>query len=128
MEEWLAARGEPGPDQGGDGEAGGGVDGHFGHGAGEPGTGGSSGLMPGMLTPRQLDRLAAARGPEFDRLFARLMIQHHRGALVMVAQLREDGGGIEPGVYRLSADIEADQEIEIRRMRDMLAGRFGGGL
>ena len=41
--------------------------------------------MPGMLTPAQLATLDAARGPEFDKQFLNLMIQHHEGALKMVA-------------------------------------------
>src|SRR5207249_978090 len=44
-------------------------------------------LMPGMLTPDQMTRLDAARGPAFDRLFLTFMIQHHQGAITMVAQL-----------------------------------------
>ena len=110
MEDWLEARDEPaaGP--------------HMEHGHG------GHGLMPGMLSDGQMARLAAAQGSEFNRLFCRLMIQHHRGALVMVAELREAGGGLDPEVYRLSSDIEADQEIEIRRMEEMLAGTFGEGL
>jgi len=109
MNEWLEAHG---------------VEPHASHEHG----GGPAELMPGMLTPRQMERLADARDGEFDRLFCRLMIQHHEGALVMVGDLRDAGGGLVPEVYRLSSDIEADQEIEIRRMREMLSGRFGEGV
>src|SRR5213078_4794408 len=38
-------------------------------------------LMPGMLTAAQLAQLDSARGPEFDRLFLKFMIQHHQGAI-----------------------------------------------
>jgi hypothetical protein len=31
-------------------------------------------MMPGMLTEEQMDRLAAAKGPAFDRLFLEFMI------------------------------------------------------
>ena len=34
-------------------------------------------MMPGMLTPEQMNLLQAARGAEFDRFFLRFMIQHH---------------------------------------------------
>jgi uncharacterized protein (DUF305 family) len=81
-------------------------------------------VMPGMLTEGQLARLAAARDDEFDRLFLEGMIQHHRGALVMVDELRADGGAVETESYTISAHVEADQEIEIGRMRDVLSGRF----
>jgi uncharacterized protein (DUF305 family) len=82
-------------------------------------------LMPGMLTAAQFDRLQAARGAEFDRLFLELMIQHHRGALVMVRELRGAGGAVEVQADNFAVHVEADQRIEIRRMREMLAGRFG---
>ncbi len=38
-------------------------------------------LMPGMLTPKQMDALKKAKGEEFDHLFLTGMIQHHNGAL-----------------------------------------------
>ena len=41
-------------------------------------------LMPGMLTPQQMDALRRAQGSKFDRLFLTGMIQHHDGALTMV--------------------------------------------
>jgi uncharacterized protein (DUF305 family) len=34
-------------------------------------------MMPGMLTPEEMERLAAATGAEFDRLFLQGMIKHH---------------------------------------------------
>jgi uncharacterized protein (DUF305 family) len=40
-------------------------------------------LMPGMLTPDEMERLAAAKGPDFDRLFLEGMIKHHGGALTI---------------------------------------------
>ncbi len=44
-------------------------------------------LMPGMLTPKQMEALGKAKGAEFDRLFLTGMIQHHGGALTMVKDL-----------------------------------------
>ena len=78
-------------------------------------------LMPGMATPEQLAGLEAASGPAFDRSFLELMITHHQGAVAMVVQLYEDGGGLEPVVDGLARDVEADQNIEIGRMQDLLA-------
>ena len=77
--------------------------------------------MPGMLTPEQMQRLAAARGPEFDRLFLQLMIQHHEGALVMVEELFDTYGAAQgDAIFKLASDIGVDQETEIDRMRLML--------
>ena len=44
--------------------------------------------MAGMATPEQMAELAASDGIEFDRLFLRLMIRHHEGALTMVEDLK----------------------------------------
>ena len=38
----------------------------------------SMALMPGMLTPQQMEALRKAKGAEFDRLFLVGMIQHHK--------------------------------------------------
>ena len=78
-------------------------------------------LMPGMLTPEQLDRLAASEGPDFDRLFLTFMIQHHEGALAMVATLfSTQGSGHEPALYEFASDVDAGQRAEIARMQAML--------
>lgn len=77
--------------------------------------------MPGMLTDEQLKRLDAARGEEFDRLFLTFMIQHHRGAVEMVKTLlAARGAALDETVFKLAADIEADQTTEINRMLQML--------
>jgi len=82
-------------------------------------------LMPGMLTPAEMAELAAARGPEFDRLFLQFMIKHHEGALIMVRDLFAQVGAAQQGeIFAFASDVEADQSIEIRRMQQMLgAGR-----
>lgn len=78
-------------------------------------------LMPGMLTPAQLAQLDSARGPEFDRLFLTLMIQHHRGAITMVDELLRVQGAAQDGqVFRFAADVNVDQTTEIDRMNRML--------
>jgi len=79
-------------------------------------------LMAGMLTDAQMKELDAARGPEFDRLFLRYMIQHHEGAVSMVKELFDTPGAAQdPSVFKLASDVSADQTTEIARMRKMLA-------
>jgi len=79
-------------------------------------------LMPGLLTEAQIKELDAARGPEFDRLFLRFMIQHHKGAVSMVQELFDTPGAAqEQSVYKLASDVSADQTSEIVRMQKMLA-------
>lgn len=105
MQDWLARRSEKLPDP------------HAHHAAG-------AALMPGMLTADEMARLAAARGPEFDRLFLRFMIEHHEGALSMVADLfATPGAGQEPDLFAFASDVEADQRMEIDRMLAMLKSK-----
>jgi uncharacterized protein (DUF305 family) len=79
-------------------------------------------MMPGMLTTDQMDALAAATGPAFERLFLVGMIQHHQGAIVMVKKLfATPGAGQSPSVFRFASDVEADQTAEIKRMQALLA-------
>jgi uncharacterized protein (DUF305 family) len=78
-------------------------------------------MMPGMLTQAQLEELAAAFGPEFDRLFLTGMIAHHGGAVTMVTDLfAADGAGQDEAVFKLASDIQVDQITEIARMELML--------
>lgn len=80
--------------------------------------------MPGMLTGAQMDTLRAAKGVAFERLFLRLMIQHHEGALVMVETLYSSPGAAQDAdVFRFATDVDVDQRAEIRRMQGMLAKR-----
>jgi uncharacterized protein (DUF305 family) len=78
-------------------------------------------LMPGMLTPEQMKQLTAARGKEFDRLFLKLMIQHHSGAVEMVRELFSTyAAGQNDVVFKFASDVNTDQTTEIARMEKML--------
>lgn len=80
-----------------------------------------AGLMPGMLTDAELQRLEAARGAEFDRLFLVSMIAHHRGAVQMVERLFSSyGAGQDEIVFKFASDVHVDQITEIARMEQML--------
>jgi uncharacterized protein (DUF305 family) len=83
-------------------------------------------MMPGMLTTEQLTQLDRARGPEFDELFLRFMIQHHEGAITMVNELFAKGAGEENPVYKIASGVFADQTTEIERMQRMLAAKMFG--
>jgi len=78
-------------------------------------------LMPGMLTEERFAELGKATGKDFDRLFVQYMIAHHLGAIQMVEKLFRDGGGAETEIFTYASHVEADQRIEIDRMRKLLA-------
>jgi len=78
-------------------------------------------LMPGMLTPKQMEALRKATGAEFDRLFLTGMIQHHQGALTMVRDLFETAGaGQDAEIFGFSTDVDTGQRAEIKIMQAML--------
>jgi uncharacterized protein (DUF305 family) len=78
-------------------------------------------LMPGMLTPEQMDALRKVRGAEFDRLFLTGMIQHHNGALIMVKDLFDTpGAGQDAELFNFATDADNSQRAEIRIMQSML--------
>lgn len=77
--------------------------------------------MPGMVTPEQMARLDAARGTDFDRLFLRLMINHHLGAVDMVEALfAAPRAAQDPDIFRFATDVAADQLDEIGVMERIL--------
>jgi uncharacterized protein (DUF305 family) len=78
-------------------------------------------LMPGMLTPEQMEALRKAKGAEFDRLFLTGMIQHHKGALTMVKDLFDTpGAGQDAELFNFATDVDSGQRAEIRIMQNML--------
>src|SRR5688572_15215837 len=81
-------------------------------------------LMPGMLTEEQMDALKKAKAAEFDRLFLKGMIQHHKGALVMVDELfNTAGAGQDSQLFNFATEVDSGQRAEIRMMETMLGER-----
>lgn len=105
MSDWLAARGETVPDA---------TAHHAMH---------MSHDMAGMASPEEMAALAASSATEFDRQFLTLMIEHHKGAVTMVQDLlRRSGSAYDPVLFRFVNDIVNDQNAEIERMTELLAG------
>jgi len=78
-------------------------------------------LMPGMLTAKQMEALRKAKGEKFDHLFLTGMIQHHKGALVMVKDLFDTAGaGQDAELFNFVTDVDTGQRAEIRIMQTML--------
>jgi uncharacterized protein (DUF305 family) len=78
-------------------------------------------LMPGMLSPQQMDALRKAKGAQFDRLFLTGMIQHHEGALAMVKDLfNAAGAGQDAEIFDFANDADNTQRAEIKIMQGML--------
>ncbi|MER7453883.1 DUF305 domain-containing protein [Nocardia beijingensis] len=82
------------------------TEGHGGHG------------MPGMMSAEQMAALRAASGPDFDRQWLTMMIEHHTGAITMAET--ELAQGENPDAKALAERIIAAQRAEITQMRAML--------
>ena len=118
MRDWLTARGQPLEMPGMAGMAG--MD-HAMH-AGHAMPASDTPLMAGMLSPAQMQTLAAARGSDFDRLFLEGMIRHHQGALDMVDTLLATPNAAQDTLLSdFTTSVVADQSAEILRMQSLLS-------
>lgn len=78
-------------------------------------------LMPGMLSPEQMEALKKAEGAKFDDLFLKGMIQHHQGALLMVGDLfATSGAGQDAELFNFATDVDSGQRAEIKIMQTLL--------
>ncbi|MGA5189244.1 DUF305 domain-containing protein [Streptomyces griseoincarnatus] len=107
MKSWLKAWGKPesaeesmpGMDHGS-----GGMD----HGSG----------MSGMMSDEDMKKLEAAKGTEFDRMFAEMMIGHHKGAITMAED--EQKNGRNATAKKLAADVVKTQSAEVEKFQKIL--------
>ncbi|WP_454195222.1 DUF305 domain-containing protein [Nocardia sp. Marseille-Q1738] len=74
--------------------------------------------MPGMMSAEQMAALQAASGPDFDRQWLTMMIEHHTGAIAMAETELADG--TNPDAQALARAIITAQQAEIDQMRTML--------
>ncbi len=75
-------------------------------------------VMPGMMTEEDMLKLQAAKDAQFDRMFTKLMIAHHQGAITMAKTEQSDG--VDPKAKELAKAIETTQQAEIERMQELL--------
>lgn len=84
---------------------------------------GSGGLMPGMATQEEMDRLRKARGNDLDVLFLQLMIRHHQGGIPMAEYAVEHAA--QPVVRDLADKMVKAQSAEVISMEKLLR-QLGG--
>jgi uncharacterized protein (DUF305 family) len=83
----------------------------------------SDGLMPGMATPAQMDRLETMHGRALDVFFLQLMIVHHEGGLSMETYAAQNA--TQPYVRNLAAKMVQNQSADIIAMEQLLR-QLGG--
>ncbi|NKY87644.1 DUF305 domain-containing protein [Nocardia veterana] len=74
--------------------------------------------MNGVMTEDQMTQLRNATGPEFDRMWLQMMIEHHQGAVDMANT--ELAQGTNADAKALAHNILTAQQAEIQQMRGML--------
>ncbi len=74
--------------------------------------------MPGVMSEEDMTKLKAAKGSEFDKLFAQQMIAHHNGAIEMART--EQSGGSNPEAKELAKTIETAQQAEVEQLQKIL--------
>ncbi|MEU3503041.1 DUF305 domain-containing protein [Streptomyces hundungensis] len=78
---------------------------------------GSSG-MAGMMSDQDMSALKSAKGKDFDKKFAQLMIGHHQGAVTMAKDEQKNGSNAE--AKKLAGNVIAAQNAEIEQMNKMV--------
>ncbi|MEU6014845.1 DUF305 domain-containing protein [Streptomyces sp. NPDC047515] len=75
--------------------------------------------MPGMMSDKDMSGLEAAKGKDFDKKFAQLMIGHHKGAVTMAETERKNGGNAD--AKKLADAVITAQTAEIEKMNKIIA-------
>lgn len=108
MEGWLKSWGKPLPSASSSTGDMAGMD----HGSGE------SSAMPGMMSDQDMTDLQAAKGKDFDKEFAQLMIGHHQGAITMAKDEQKNGENAD--AKKLATAVVTTQTAEIEKMNEIL--------
>lgn len=80
--------------------------------------------IPGMASERDLQRLRATRGTEAERLFLRLMRDHHRGAVAMANGAW--GRAADPRLRTFAYSVRHAQSGQIRWINGVLVASSSG--
>lgn len=81
---------------------------HMGHGSG----------MQGMMSGDDMNKLMAAHGSSYDRMFLTMMIEHHEGAIAMANT--EKAKGQFADAKAMAESIATSQQAEITEMKNLL--------
>ncbi|MER7249901.1 DUF305 domain-containing protein [Kribbella sp. NPDC000426] len=83
-----------------------------------PGMGHSMASGEGMMTTEEMMALGNQTGAAFDKMWVRMMITHHQGAVAMAKM--EQTSGQNPKSKQLAQQIERGQTTEITTMQKLL--------
>ena len=81
----------------------------------------ANGLMPGMATPAEIDKLETMTGKPLDVYFLQLMLRHHQGGVPMAKYAAEHAK--QPYVRNLATKMYTNQSKEIIQMERLVRER-----
>jgi uncharacterized protein (DUF305 family) len=76
------------------------------------------GRRPGIASPEEINRLRELPPQEADKLFLRLMIEHHRAAIPMAEAVLDETN--RPAAEELAGAMVSSQRAEIETMQKIL--------
>ncbi|MEU4191649.1 DUF305 domain-containing protein [Kribbella sp. NPDC026611] len=74
--------------------------------------------LPGVMTEDEWSEVGRAEGLAFDRLWLRMMIRHHQGAITMAKA--GERAGQNSAVVALAKKMQVDQTAEVAAMQQLL--------
>ncbi|WP_458247294.1 DUF305 domain-containing protein [Streptomyces sp. MAI_2237] len=72
----------------------------------------------GMMSDRNMKALKAMKGAAFDKMFAQMMIGHHKGAITMAKE--EQKNGKNPDAVKTAGNIATSQSVEVEQLQSIL--------
>lgn len=75
--------------------------------------------MSGMMTADDMKKLGTMKGAEFDKMWAAMMIEHHKGAIDMATTVKAGGSNAE--ILALAEKVITAQAAEITEMTPLTA-------
>lgn len=67
--------------------------------------------MDGMMSAESMDALNGMKGAEFDKAWAQMMVEHHKGAIAMAQTVK--AAGANPEILALADAVIAGQQAEL---------------
>jgi len=72
----------------------------------------------GMMSAQEISNLGNATGSAFDRMWLRMMVRHHQGAIAMAKTALAQG--VDPDAKKLAKSVIDGQSFEIADMNSIL--------
>ncbi|MCL6667864.1 MULTISPECIES: DUF305 domain-containing protein [Streptomyces] len=72
----------------------------------------------GMMSDKDMKALKAMKGAAFDKMFAQMMIGHHKGAITMAEEERKNGKNAD--AVKTAGNIATSQSAEVEQLQGIL--------